>query len=190
MTTNKCNTSREKRGQTYRKVTNWLCFTARRSEDSSTQRLYHVVVSSQSLHSMTSCPPVDRCSIWGWYFWWFRRDSPHVTLRASSTIRHNSEIFHVMLSNLMLSWSVWCSAKLFDVTLYRLCVRCTTRHYAEPFHATLHCLYVRCTILHYAEPFHATLHRLCVRCAIRHYPEPFQATLHRLVCALCYSTLR
>ena len=112
------------------------------------------------------------------------------TSRASSTIRHNIEIFHWMLSNLMLGYSVWCSAKLFDVTLHRFCVRFTIRHYAEPFHATLHCLYVRCTILHYAEPLHATLHRLCVRCAIRHYPEPFQATLHLLVCALCYSTLR
>ena len=35
--------------------------------------------------------------------WWFRQDSLYVTPRASSTIRHNIEIFHVMLSNLMLS---------------------------------------------------------------------------------------
>ena len=150
---------------------NWLCFTARRSEDSSTQRLHHVMVSCQSLHSMTSCPPAYR---------WFRRDSLHATPQATSTIRPNIEIFHVMLSNLMFSQSVWCSAKLSDVTLHHLCVRCAIRHYTEPLHATLHCLYVRCTIIHYAETFHATLHRFCVRCAIRYYPEPFHTTLHRL----------
>ena len=48
-------------------------------------------------------PPVDRCSICGWYFWWFRRDSLYVTPKASSTICHNIEIFHVLLSNLTLS---------------------------------------------------------------------------------------
>ena len=35
---------------------NWLCFTAKRSEDYSIQRLRHVMVSRQSSHSMTSCP--------------------------------------------------------------------------------------------------------------------------------------
>ena len=82
------------------------------------------------------------------------------------------EKFQVMLTNLMFSQSVWCSAKT--------CVRCTIRHYADPFHATLHCLHVRCTILHYAEPFHATLHHLCVHCTIRHYAEPFHAMLQHL----------
>ena len=80
---------------------NWLSFTARRSEDSSTQRLHHVMVSRQSSHSMTSCLPADRCSICGLYFWWFQRDSLHVTPQASSAIRHNIEIFRVILSNLM-----------------------------------------------------------------------------------------
>ena len=82
------------------------------------------------------------------------------------------EKFQVMLTNLMFSQSVWCSAKT--------CVRCTIRHYADPFHSTLHCLHVRCTILHYAEPFHATLHCFYVRCTIRHYAEPFHATLNHL----------
>ena len=77
---------------------NWLCFTARRSEESLTQRLQHVMVSRQSSHSMTSCHPADRCSICGLNFWWF-----HVTPQASSTIRHTIEIFRVMLSNLMFS---------------------------------------------------------------------------------------
>ena len=88
-------------------------------------------------------PPADRFSICGLYFWWFRRDSLHVTPQASSTIRHNIEIFRVMLSNLMFSKSVWCSAKLFNVMLYHLFVRWTIRHYTEPFHATLHRL---CTV--------------------------------------------
>ena len=43
-------------GKKRRNLPNWLCFTARRSEDSSTQRLHHVMVSRQSSHSMTSCP--------------------------------------------------------------------------------------------------------------------------------------
>ena len=106
-----------------------------------------MIVSRQSLHSMTSCPPADRRSLCSLYFWRFRRDNLHVTPQSSSTIRHNIEIFHVMLTNLVFSWSVWCSAKLFDLTFHYLCVRCTIRHYAEPFHATLHSLYVRCTVL-------------------------------------------
>ena len=39
----------------------------------------------------------------GFCFWWFRRDSPHVTPQTSSTIRHNIEIFHEMLSDLLFS---------------------------------------------------------------------------------------
>ena len=37
------------------------------------------------------------------YFWWFPRDSLRVTPQASLTIRHNIEIFHVILSNLIFS---------------------------------------------------------------------------------------
>ena len=184
------------RGKKRRNSLNWLCFTARRSEDSSTQRLHHVMVSRQSSHSMTSCPqqiavPFAVCIFGGF-------GEIAFTPQASSTIHHNIEIFCAMPSNLMFRYSVWCSAKLFDMTLHHiyvrcairhyadpfhatlhhLCVRRTIRHYAEPFHATLHCLCARCTFLHYAESFHATLHHLCVRCTIRHYAEPFHATLH------------
>ena len=139
-----------------------------------------------------------RCALW-----WFRRDSLHVSPQASATIRHNIEIFHVMLSNLMFSYSGWCSAKLFNVTLHHLCVRCTIRHYVKPFHATLHF----CT---YAVPFYITLshftqrytvrmcavlfnialshfkqlYTVCVHCTVWHYPEPFHATLYRL-CLRC-----
>ena len=120
-----------------------------------------IMVSRQSLHSKTSCPLADRCSICGFYFWWFRQDSLHIMPQASSTIRYDIEIFRVMLSNLMCSLSVWCSAELFDVKLRHLCVRCTIWHNAEPFQATLHRFRVHRTIWHYAELFHATLHRLC-----------------------------
>ena len=151
-----------------RNLPNWLCFTARRSEDSSIQQLHHVMVSRQSSHSMTSCPPADRCSICGLYFWWFRRDSLHVTPQASSTIRKissNANQFNVQPECLMICKDV--------CTLYHSTLR-------DSFHATLHCLHVRCTILHYAEPFHATLHHLCVHCTIRHYAEPFHAMLQHL----------
>ena len=154
---------------------------------------------------MTSCPPVDRCSICGFYFWWFRRDSLHFTSHheLDDSAQHqntscNAKQFNVELERLMFCKAIRRNATPFDITqgpfhatLHCLYVRCTNRHNAGPFHATLHCLYVRCTILHYSElSVRATLHRLNVRCAIRHYPEPFQATLHRLVCALCYSILR
>ena len=151
-----------------RNLPNWLCFTARRSEDSSTQRLHHVMVSRQSSHSMTSCPqqiavPFAVCTFGGF-------GEIAFTSRLKRALRF--EKFHVMLTNWMFSQSVWCSAKT--------CVRCTIRHYADQFHATLHCLHVRCTILHYAEPFHATLHHLCVHCTIWHYAEPFHAMLQHL----------
>ena len=120
-----------------------------------------------------SYPSADRCTICGFVFWWFRRDSLHITPQHRN-ISWNAKQFIAQLERLM-----FCKAIL-DVKLYHLCVRCTIRHYTEPFHATWHRLYVRCTVLLYPEPFHVTLNRLCVRCAIRHYREPFHATLHRL----------
>ena len=146
-----------------RNLPNWLCFTARRSGDSSIQQLHHVMVSRQSSAPQQIAVPFAVCTFGGFgeiAFMW----------RHKRALRF--EKFQVMLTNLMFSQSVWCSAKT--------CVRCTIRHYADPFHATLHCLHVRCTILHYAEPFHATLHQLCVHCTIRHYAEPFHAMLEHL----------
>ena len=127
----------------------------------------------------------------------------HVTPQASSTTRHNIEIFQVILSNLM--FSVWCSAKLFEITrshftqLYTICV------YTEPFDiklshftqrytvCTLYHSTLRLAISHNATPYVSTLYHSTLRCAIwrnatpfvptlcsRHYPEPFDATLHRL----------
>ena len=117
------------------------------------------------------------------YFWWFRRDSLHVTPQASSTIRKiscNAKQLNVQLERLMFYKDV--------CTLYHSTLRCTIRHYAEPFHTTLHHLCVRCTNRRYADPFHATLHGLCASCATRHYPEPFPATLHRLCTILQMNT--
>ena len=129
------------------------------------------------------------------YFWWFWRDSLHVTPQASSTIRKiscNAKQLNVQLERLMfykdvctlyhstLRCTIRHYAEPFHTTLHHLCVRCTNRHYAEPFHATLHCFNVRCSIRHYAQPFHATLHHLCVRRTIPHYAELFNATLHHL----------
>ena len=106
-----------------------------------------------------------RCALW-----WFLQDSLHVSPQASATIRHNIEIFHVMLSNLMFRYSGWCSAKLFDVTLHHLCVRCTIRHYVKPFHATLYF----CT---YAVPFYITLSHFTQRYTVRMYAVLFNIVL-------------
>ena len=138
------------------------------------------MVSRQSLHSMTSCLPVDLCSICGLSFWWFRRDSLHVTPQASSTIRHNFEIFHVMLSNLMLTLErlIFCKAIRRNATPFLCTLYHSTLGWAISSNATLFVctLYVHCTILHYAEPIHATVHRLYVCCAIRNCAKPFHAT--------------
>ena len=140
-------------------------------------------------------PPSKSLFYFRLYFWWFRRDSLHVTPQASSTIRKiscNAKQLNVQLERLMfykdvctlyhstLRCTIWHYAEPFHTTVHHLCVRCTNRHNAEPFHATLHCFYVRCSIRHYAEPFHATLHQLCVRRTIPHYAELFNATLHHL----------
>ena len=180
---------------------NWLCFTARRSEDSSTQRLHHVIVSRQFLHSMTSYPqqiavPFAVCIFGGFGEMPWRPSPPKIQgCRIDQQIQRwlkdqLQEQFNVQIERLMfckairhylcLHCTILHYAEPFHATLHHLCVRCTIRHYAEPFHATLHCLCVRCTFLHYAQSFHATLHHLCVRCTIRHYAEPFHATLHCL----------
>ena len=121
-------------GKNRRNLPNWLCFTARRSEDSSTQRLHHVMVSRQSSHSMTSCPqqiavPFAVCIFGGFGEMPWRPSPPKIQgcridqqiqrwlkdqlqdsiankgmawpSRHATTIRHNIEIFQVILSNLM-----------------------------------------------------------------------------------------
>ena len=134
-----------------------------------------------------------RCSICSLYFLWFRRDSLHVASKSSSTIRHNIEIFHVMLSNLMFSWSVWCSAKLFDVTLHHLCVRCTIQHYAEPFHVTLlvsaQAVPFDITLSHFTQRYTVSMCAVLIDIALSHFTQrytvcvysvPFDITLSHL----------
>ena len=162
-----------------RNLPNWLCFTARRSEDSSTQRLHHVMVSRQSSHSMTSCPqqiavPFAVCIFGGFGEMPWRPSPPKIQgCRIDQQIQRwlkdqLQEQFNVQIERLM-----FCKA-----IRHYLCLRCTILHYAEPFHATLHHLCVHCTIRHYAEPFHAMLQHLCVRYTIWDYAEPFHATVH------------
>ena len=85
------------------------------------------MVSRQSSHSMTSCPPADRCSICGLYFWRFRRDSLHVTPHASSTIRYNIEVFRVMHR---LCAVLQMSAKLFVIELVHFTISCSNSTWA------------------------------------------------------------
>ena len=117
-----------------RNLPNWLCFTAKRSEDYSIQRLRHVMVSCQSSHSMTSCPqqiavPFAVCIFGGFGEMPWRPLPPKIQgcridqqiqrwlkdqlqdsiankgmawpSRHATTIRHNIEIFQVILSNLL-----------------------------------------------------------------------------------------
>ena len=144
-----------------RNLPNWLCFTAKRREDHSIQRLRHVIVSRQSSHSMTSCPqqiavPFAVCIFGGFGEMPWRPLPPKI-----QGCRIDQQIQRWLMDQLQEQFNVQIECLMFCKAI---------RHY----------LCLRCTILHYAEPFDATLHRLCVRCATRRYPEPFNATLHRL----------
>ena len=119
-TTNKCNIVREKRGQTWQKVTNWLYFTVRWSKDSSTQRLNHVMVPIFTFDY--NMPPADRFSICGLYFWWFRRDSSHATSKLDDSPQHRN---------------ISCYATQFNVQLERLIFCQAIRRNATPFMRTL-----------------------------------------------------
>ena len=90
---NKCNIGRKKKGETHQ-----IGSALRQGE---VRLLHHVTVSRQSSHSMTSCSqqitvPFAVC-IFGGVTWRPSRRNQ----QASTTIRHNIEIFHVMRRNLM-----------------------------------------------------------------------------------------
>ena len=181
-----------------RNLPNWLCFTARRSKDSSTQQLHDVMVSRQSSHSMTSCPPADRRSICGLYFWWFRRDSLRVTPQASSTIRKiscNANQLNVQPECLMFCKDV---CTLYHSTLRRPISRNVTLFACTLYHSTL-----RWAISRNATQFVCTLYHSTLRWAISRYATPFVCTLYHLrlrwaisrngtlfLCTLYHSTLR
>ena len=156
-----------RRGKKRRNSLNWLCFTARRSEDSSTQRLHHLMISRQSSHSMTSCPqqitvPFAVCIFGGF------GETRHATSKLDDSPQHRN---------------ISCNAKQFNVQIERLMFYKVIRHNATPFVCTLDHSTLRWAISRNSTPFVCTLYHLTLRWAI-----PRNATL--FVCTLCHSTLR
>ena len=156
-----------RRGKKRRNSLNGLCFTARRSEDSSTQRLHHLMISRQSSHSMTSCPqqitvPFAVCIFGGF------GETRHATSKLDDSPQHRN---------------ISCSAKQFNVQIERLMFYKVIRHNATPFVCTLYHSTLRWAISRNSTPFVCTLYHSTLRWAI-----PRNATL--FVCTLCLSTLR
>ena len=156
-----------RRGKKRRNSLNGLCFTARRSEDSSTQRLHHLMVSRQSSHSMTSCPqqitvPFAVCIFGGF------GETRHATSKLDDSPQHRN---------------ISCNAKQFNVQIERLMFYKVIRHNATPFVCTLYHSTLRWAISRISTPFVCTLYHSTLRWAI-----PRNATL--FVCTLCHSTLR
>ena len=102
----------------------------------------------------------DRCSICGLYFWWFRRDSLHVTPQASSTIRKiscNAEQLNFQLDVYAVHYTICVYAVPIDITLSHFKQRYTVCVYAVPINITLSHSTQRYTICVYAVPFDITL---------------------------------
>ena len=155
-----------RRGKKRRNSLNWLCFTARRSEDSSTQRLHHLMISRQSSHSMTSCPqqitvPFAVCIFGGF------GETRHATSKLDDSPQHRN---------------ISCHAKQFNVQIERRMFYKVIRHNASPFVCTLYHSTLRWAISRISTTFVCTLYHSTLRWAI-----PRNATL--FVCTLCYSTL-
>ena len=156
-----------RRGKKRRNSLNWLCFTARRSEDSSTQWLHHLMISRQSSHSMTSCPqqitvPFAVCIFGGF------GETRHATSKLDDSPQHRN---------------ISCNAKQFNVQIERLMFYKVIRHNATPFVCTLYHSTLRWAISRNSTPFVCTLYHSTLRWAV-----PRNATL--FVCTLCHSTLR
>ena len=155
-----------RRGKKRRNSLNWLCFTVRRSEDSSTQRLHHLMISRQSSHSMTSCPqqitvPFAVCIFGGF------GETRHATSKLDDSPQHRN---------------ISCNAKQFNIQIERLMFYKVIRHNATPFVCTLYHSTLRWAISHNATLFVCTLCHSTLRRAISHNATPFVRTL-------CYSTL-
>ena len=129
-------------------------------------------------------PSADRCSIWGLYFWWFRRDCLHVTPYASSTIPHSIEIFHVVLSKLTAGASDVLQRRVYavpyDITPSHFTQRYTVCMYAVPFDITLSHFTQRYTICVYAVPFDITLSYFTLRYTVCAYAVLLDITLSHL----------
>ena len=112
------------------------------------------------------------------YFWWFRRDSLHVTPQASSTIRKiscNAKQLNVQLERLMFYKDV--------CTLHHPTLRWAISHNATPFMCTLYQSTLRWAISRNATLFLCTLYHSTLRRAISRNAKPF-------VCTPYHSTLR
>ena len=103
------------------------------------------MVSRHSSHSMTSCPPADRCSIWGLHFWW--RDVKAISPKPTSELDDSPQ--HRNIS---------CNAKEFNVQIERLMFCKAIRHNATPFVCTLCHWTLRWAIWRNTTPF---VRRLC-----------------------------
>ena len=133
-----------------------------------------------SSHSMTSCPPADRCSICGLHFWWRNEKAiwPKPTSKLDDSPRHrniscNAKEFNVQIERLMFCKAIPHNATPFVCRLYHSTLRWAIPRNATLFKCTLCHSTLRWAIWRNVTPFG-------VRCATRHYPGPFDATLHHL----------
>ena len=189
-------------GKNRRNLPNWLCFTARRSEDSSTQRLHHVMVLRQSSHSMTSCPqqiafPFAVCQavyIFGGFGEIVFTSRPAIGKLDDSpqhqNISCNATQFNVQLERLMfckdvctlyhstLRQAISRNATLFVCTLYHSIWRWAISRNATPFVRTLCYSTLPWAIWCNAIPF---LYRIANEClAIRNWASPFHNFMFQL----------
>ena len=121
------------------------------------------------------------------YFWWFLRDSLHVTPQASSTIRKiscNAKQLNAQLERLMfykdvctLYHSTVCMCAVpFDITLHHPTLRWAISHNATPFVCTLYQSTLRWAISRNATLFLCTLYHSTLRRAISRNATPFVCT--------------
>ena len=131
----------------YRQEKNWrnlwncLCFTARRGEDSSTQRLHHVVVSRQSSHSMTSCP-LTRSLFYLRFVLLVvsaRLSSRHAISKLDNSPQHRNISCNAKQVNVQLERLMFCKdvCTLYHTTLRRAISRSATLFVCTLYHSTL-----------------------------------------------------
>ena len=137
-----------------RNLPNWLCFTAKRREDHSIQRLRHVIVSRQSSHSMTSCPqqiavPFAVCIFGGFGEMPWRPSPPKIQgCRIDQQIqRWLKDQLQDSIANKGMAWpsrhattqhrNISSNTKQFNVQIERLMFCKAIRHNATPFVRTL-----------------------------------------------------
>ena len=124
-----------------RNLSNWLCFTARRGEDSSTQRLHHVVVSRQSSHSMTSCP-LSRSLLHLRFVLLVvsaRLSSRHAISKLDNSPQHRSISCNAKQVNVQQERLMFCKdvCTLYHTTLRRAISRSATLFVCTLYHSTL-----------------------------------------------------